>query len=87
MSTRKLLRVFLIIFLFITVQSCTGTEDKEEKATFKQLPELQEIEPEKPVKIKLKRNNDGEYSWDISGGDAEEVIKIDKRLREDLKIK
>jgi hypothetical protein len=87
MFARRLLLVFFVIFLLIP--ACTRTEDKqsastraEQEATFKQLPELQEIELQKPVKIKLKRNTDGEYSWELSGDDVDEIIKIDKRLRE-----
>lgn len=84
MLAQRLLQLFLVIFLLITVQACTGTEGKQSDTTFKQLSELQEIKPQKPVKIKLKRNNKGSYSWDISGNNADEIIKTDKRLREGL---
>jgi len=84
MSAQRLPLVFLAILLLILVQACTGTEGKESEVTFKQLPELQEIKPNKPVKIKLKRNAKGGYSWDISGNNADEIIGVDKKLKKGL---
>jgi hypothetical protein len=52
---------------------------------FKKEPQIQQIRPPKPVKIKLHRNNKGEYSWDITGDSVDEIIKADKRLRRLLK--
>ncbi len=87
MSAQKLLPVLVVIFLFITVQACTRTESNQPKTTFKQIPEIQEIKPQKPVKIKLKRNAKGKYSWDISGNNADEILKTNKKLREYLEKK
>ncbi len=59
-----------------------------EKADFqfrKQL-EIQQVRPKKPVKIKLHRNAKGEYSWDLTGDDADEIAQIDRKLRRLLKI-
>ncbi|MFA5352851.1 MAG: hypothetical protein WC291_01345 [Thermodesulfovibrionales bacterium] len=44
-------------------------------------PEIQQIKPKKPVSIRLHRNAKGEYSWDLTGDNADEVIKADARLR------
>lgn len=38
--------------------------------------------PETPVKIKLKRQADGQYAWEITGDNVEEVIAADARLKE-----
>jgi len=70
----------------MTQTSCTETKSKQQEVTFRQIPELQEIKPQKPVKIKLKRSSKGNYSWELSGDNVEEVIKVDKRLRESIKI-
>jgi len=35
----------------------------------------------KGANIKLHRNAKGEYTWDISGGNVEEIIRLDRRLR------
>ncbi len=85
MPVQRFLHIFLVIFLLITAQACTGAEDKEEKPVFKQIPQIEEIKPKKPVKIKLKRNAKDNYSWDISGNDVDEIIRVNKRLRESLK--
>ena len=49
-------------------------------------PEIQQVKPKKPVRIKLKRSTEGKYTWDLSGDDADEVVKTDKRLRKLLGI-
>jgi len=79
---------FLIVFLavFLLIPACSGSGDKEQQpAVFKQEQEIQGITPKNPVKIKLKRSAKNEYSWEISGDNADEVIKTDKRLKEGLK--
>ena len=81
-SNVLLLMVFLVI-LFI--YACSRTEDKQQQPVFKQVPQIQEIKPERPAKIKLKRDSKEGYSWEISGDDVEEIIKADKKLRNDLK--
>ncbi|OGQ97945.1 MAG: hypothetical protein A2505_08200 [Deltaproteobacteria bacterium RIFOXYD12_FULL_55_16] len=37
--------------------------------------------PKKPVKIKLQRNAKGDYTWDITGENVEEILQNDRRLR------
>jgi len=54
--------------------------------TFKKQPEIQRIKPQKPVKIKLKRLANGTYTWDLTGVDMQEIIRIDRQLREQLKL-
>lgn len=54
---------------------------------FKKQTELQQIKPKKPVKIKLKRSTKDEYTWELSGDDADEIVKTDKRLRKMLNTK
>ncbi|MBI4654090.1 MAG: hypothetical protein HY752_03755 [Nitrospirae bacterium] len=79
MSIVQLLRIFLLLVLFIP--ACTKTESKQPATTFKEVPEIQEIKPEKPLKIKLKRNAKNDYSWEINGDNVDEIIKTDKRLK------
>ena len=82
MSALRLLYVLLLSSFLI---ACSQTEDKQQQPVFKQVPQIQEIKPERPAKIKLKRDSKEGYSWEISGDDAEEIIKADKKLRNDLK--
>ena len=51
---------------------------------FKKQIELQQIKPKKPVKIKLRRSAKDEYTWELTGDDADEILKTDKRLRKML---
>ena len=44
--------------------------------------EIKDIKPSKPSRIKLHRNSKGEYAWDITGDNPEEVAKTDRRLRQ-----
>jgi hypothetical protein len=53
---------------------------------FKKQPEIQQIKPKKPVKVKLKRLAGGNYTWDITGDDVDEIVKADRELRKLLKI-
>ena len=54
---------------------------------FKKQPELQQIKPKKPVKIRLRRSPKDEYTWELAGDDAEEIVKTDRRLRKMLNLK
>jgi len=53
---------------------------------FKKQPELQQIKPKKPVKIKLRRSPKNEYTWELAGDDADEIVKTDRRLRKMLNL-
>jgi len=46
---------------------------------------IQKEEPLPPeVKIKLKRDGKDNYSWELSGSDVNEVLKINEKLRKQL---
>jgi hypothetical protein len=53
---------------------------------FSKQPELQQIKPKKPVKIKLRRSPKDEYTWELAGDDADEIVKTDRRLRKMLNV-
>lgn len=73
------------IFLAISLLFSACTENKPEPPQFKEVPQIQEVKPEKPTKIKLKRDAKDAYSWEISGDNVDEIIKTDKKLRKSLK--
>jgi hypothetical protein len=70
-----------IIFIFNPIFS-----ESTKNFQFKKQPEIQQIKPKKPVKVKLKRLAGGNYTWDITGDDVEEIVKADRQLRKQLKI-
>ncbi len=51
---------------------------------FRTDPGIKQTVPERPVKIKLRRLGDGKYTWEISGGSVDEVIRADRELRKKL---
>lgn len=75
----KTLSALLFIFLIFAVPACS--DGGEEGFRFKKNPEIEQTRPKKPLKIKLKRLKGGEYTWEITGGDVEEITKTDKRLK------
>ena len=85
MFFKRAVMMLFVVILFSPMHACSGTDNKEEDAVFKKMPELQDIKLQMPVKIKLKRSTKGEYSWDLSGSNADEVLKVDKKLKESLK--
>ncbi|MGB9627926.1 MAG: hypothetical protein ACPL6D_04640, partial [Thermodesulfobacteriota bacterium] len=36
------------------------------------------------VKIKLKRNGKNNYSWELSGSDVDQILKVDDKLKKKL---
>ncbi len=84
MIIKRFIIILFVIALF-PIYSCSNSGAGDKPAVFKQIPEMKEIKPQKPVKIKLKRNAKGEYSWDISGNDADEILKNDQLLQKSLK--
>lgn len=81
-----LMRAFPAIVMFLFIAGGSYAADKE-AFQFKKQPELQQIKTKKPVKIKLKRTAKDEYSWELSGDDADEVVRTDRKLRKMLNIK
>lgn len=86
MVRSRIIRLIIFIFLLIPLSSgCSEERFKEntqrEELKIEKIPEIQQIRPQKPVKIKLKRDVQGRYSWELSGDNPDEIIRIDKRLR------
>jgi hypothetical protein len=78
--------VFVLAGLFLTFNTETVISADTKSFQVKKQQEIQQIKPKKPVKIKLKRSAEGKYSWDLSGDDVDEVVRIDKRLKKLLNI-
>lgn len=77
-----------IIFIVIISLFFSGSAIPAEISDFqfKKQPEIQQVKPQKPVKIKLHRNAKGEYSWELSGDNVDEIANVDKKLRKLLKV-
>lgn len=48
--------------------------------------EKEEREPPAPpeVKIKLKRDGKNNYSWELSGSDVDQILRVDDKLKKKL---
>jgi predicted secreted protein len=84
MAKVRLFPILFVIALLIPAMSCKDGKGDRQESVFKQVPELIELKPERPVKIKLKRNASGSYSWELSGSDTDKVLQADKKLKEAL---
>ena len=78
--------VFLVIAASVLLWGFLYSEETQE-FTYGENPEVKNIKPNKPVKIKLKRTAGGKYSWDLTGDDVDEIVNADKQLRSQLGIK
>ncbi len=79
---------YIIVAVMISFLAAANSYPADKEGfQFKKQPELQQIKPKKPVKIKLKRTAKDEYSWELSGDDAGEIVKVDKKLKKMLNIK
>ena len=78
----------LAIACVLCVTLISGSVFSEEKPDFqfKKQPEIQQVKPRKPVRIKLHRSPKDGYSWDLTGDNVDEIIKADRRIRSLLKI-
>jgi len=72
---------------------CTGStdltpakkvDDAQKDATYQK--EMDEVRKsiKSEVKIKLKKDGKGSYSWEIQGKDPQEVLKVNETLRKKL---
>ena len=73
-----------VLMSFLLLGDATAAEKSEFR--LKSQPEIRQVKPVKPVKIKLHRNAKGEYSWDLNGDNVDEIVNTDRRLRKLLKI-
>jgi hypothetical protein len=81
-----------ILFVFVLL-SCGGNapppQGKPETSPApKTAVEREKTEKENPlppeVKIKLKRDGKENYSWELSGSDADQVLKVNEKLKKQL---
>ncbi len=79
------MKVFAIVLALCLILACSRVpdappaknvqEDRREEQYKKELDEVKKtIKGE--VKIKLKKDAKGDYSWEITGKDANEVLKV-----------
>lgn len=88
------MRFFSILFLSFLFLSCSRPPDapppqkpsQAEVSDTQYKKEMEEIKKnlKGDIKIKLKRDAKGAYTWEITGKDAQEVLKANEILRKRL---
>jgi hypothetical protein len=88
---KKILIVFATsVFFFIACeQKSLPPQGKPESPSVpKVIVEKEKIEKEQPlppeVKIKLKKDGKDSYSWELTGSDVDQILKVNEKLRKQL---
>lgn len=79
-------RITMPVILAIFFCAANATTAEKSDFQFKKQPEIQQVKPQKPVKVKVHRNAKGEYSWELSGDNVDEIVNQDRKLRKLLKV-
>jgi hypothetical protein len=88
-----MMKPFLFCFLAFFLLSCESRSlSPQEKSEPSPVPkvrvEREKVEKEDPlppeVKIKLKRDDKGHTSWELSGSDADQILKVNDKLKKGL---
>jgi len=66
--------------------SCNNGSGTDKEFLITKDDSLSSIKPGKSVRIQLKRNTKGKYSWDIKGDDVEQIIEADRKLKSSIII-
>jgi hypothetical protein len=80
-TTLGLATVLVFMLLMPELSFCADKNQATQPLQFSKNKDIAQIKPHKPVRIKLHRGAKGEYQWDITGDNADEIVKADRRLR------
>ena len=78
-----------IFFFFACENKSPPPQGKSENPPIpKVIMEKEKIEKEQPlppeVKIKLKKDGKDSYSWELTGSDVDQLLKVNEKLRKQL---
>ena len=88
----KKILVFSVVFVFFLLgcekKSLPPQAKTENPPVPKVVVEKEKVEREIPlppeVKIKLKKDGKDSYSWELSGSDVDQILKVNEKLRKQL---
>lgn len=93
-----MMRLFIICIVLAILSACDGKPSPpqgkpevlpvpkvivEKERVEKERVEKEELLPPE-VKIKLKRDGKDNYSWELSGSEVEQILKVNETLRKNL---
>jgi hypothetical protein len=84
--------IFLVLMVFIVIacerKPLSPLEKPEERSVPKVIVEKEKVEKGQTlpleVKIKLKRDGKDNYSWELSGSDVDQILKVNEKLKKQL---
>ncbi len=76
----------IVCLLIFTLPYHAIGAEKSQQFKFSKDQQIQQVKPKKPVRIKLHRNAKGDYSWELTGDNVDEIFQADRRLRKLLKV-
>jgi len=80
--------VFVFLLLACEKKSLSPQAKSENPPVPKVVMEKEKVEREIPlppeVKIKLKKDGKDSYSWELSGSDVDQILKVNEKLRKQL---
>jgi len=87
---KALIVLAALIFLLIACEkkSLPPQTKSESPSIPKVIVEKEKVEKEQPlppeVKIKLKKDGKDSYSWELTGSDVDQILKVNEKLRKQL---
>jgi hypothetical protein len=88
---KKILTVLAALIFFLIAcekKSLPPQEKLESPSVPKVMVEKEKVEKEQPlpseVKIKLKKDGKDSYSWELTGSDVDQILKVNEKLRKQL---
>jgi hypothetical protein len=77
------------VFFLITCERKSPPKEKIEVPSVPKIViEKEKVEREQPlpseVKIKLKKDGKDSYSWELTGSDVNQILKVNEKLRKQL---
>ena len=86
-------KILIFYALMVFIIGCEGKSPSTQgKSVAPTLPKVT-VEREKPereeplpseVRIKLKKDGKDNYSWELSGSDVDQILKVNEKLRKQL---
>lgn len=80
--------IFLVLTIACSHQPSSSQDQSDVPKTPKVVIEKEKIEKEQPlspeVKIRLKRDGKDNYSWELSGSDVDQILKVNEKLKKGL---
>jgi hypothetical protein len=85
--------IIVVMVLIFSLIACEGKSlspqgKSENSPVAKVVVEKEKVGKEQPlppeVKIKLKKDGKDSYSWELTGSDADQILKVNEKLRKQL---